>query len=75
MEAASGSATDVNGREKERALAPPQTQLPRREVNHLFLAYSAVVFAMLGLRSGYFIIDELATTCAGRSPRPRLMIA
>jgi tellurite resistance protein TerC len=32
------------------------------QVNHLFLAYSAVVFAMLGLRSGYFIIDELATT-------------
>jgi len=32
------------------------------QVNHLFLAYSAVVFAMLGLRSGYFVIDVLAAT-------------
>jgi len=32
------------------------------QVNHLFLAYSAVVFAMLGLRSGFFVIDVLAAT-------------
>lgn len=32
------------------------------QVNTLFLAYSAVVFAMLGLRAGYFVIDTLAST-------------
>jgi tellurite resistance protein TerC len=32
------------------------------QVNTLFLAYSAVVFAMLGLRAGYFVIDTLAHT-------------
>jgi tellurite resistance protein TerC len=32
------------------------------QVDHLFLAYSAIVFAMLGLRAGYFVVDALAQT-------------
>lgn len=32
------------------------------QVNTLYLAYSAVIFAMLGLRAGYFVIDTLAST-------------
>jgi len=30
------------------------------QVNDLFLAYSSAVFAMLGLRAMFFIVDELA---------------
>merc|ERR1719409_957461 len=32
------------------------------QVDDLFLAYSAILFAMLGLRSGYFIVELLAQT-------------
>jgi len=32
------------------------------QVNDLYLAYSAVIFAMLGLRAAFFIIDVLAHT-------------
>jgi tellurite resistance protein TerC len=32
------------------------------QVDDLFLAYSAILFAMLGLRSGYFIVELMAQT-------------
>jgi tellurite resistance protein TerC len=32
------------------------------QVDNLFLAYSAILFAMLGLRSGYFIVEIMAQT-------------
>jgi tellurite resistance protein TerC len=32
------------------------------QVDDLFLAYSAIMFAMLGLRSGYFIVELMAQT-------------
>merc|ERR1719281_45034 len=32
------------------------------QVDDLFLAYSAILFAMLGLRSGYFVVELMART-------------